>query len=134
MPVLHLDHVNIPTARLAESISFYRDVLGLSLGPSPMAQDMSAGAWAFDERGIAVVHLSGTRSESAAADPVRGVAQRGVIDHFALRYDELDSVHSAIEDRGLPFEMFDAPQLGIRLLFVRDPNGVMVELSAPLQE
>ena len=132
MAVLHLDHVNISTAKLAESIAFYGDILGLSVTNPPMVEDMSKGAWAFDERGIAVVHLVGTDKEAGGTEPLRGVAQRGMIDHFALRYEDLTPVRTAMEQHGLSYDTLEVPQIGMCLLFVRDPNGIMVELSAPL--
>lgn len=132
MSILHLDHVNICTARYAESLAFYGEVLGLDVRTPPMAANMSGGAWAYDARGCAVLHLVATSHAQPGEPAVRGTARPGMIDHFALRCDELRPIRAALEARGLPYDLLEVPQIGSLLLFVRDPNGIMVELNSPL--
>jgi catechol 2,3-dioxygenase-like lactoylglutathione lyase family enzyme len=133
MAALRLDHVNIRTARVAESIAFYGDALGLRIEPPPMSQDFSMGAYAYDENGIAIVHLIAANDEAESAKIVRGAAQFGMIDHFALRCDTLDTYVDRLTRSGIAFERLDIPQIGMHLLFVRDPNGVLVELGFPIE-
>jgi catechol 2,3-dioxygenase-like lactoylglutathione lyase family enzyme len=133
MPALHLDHVNIRTARLAECIDFYGNVLGLSIRPPPMMSDLSKGAYAHDEQGTAVVHLVWTDNVIAGSGPVRGAAQPGMIDHFALRCSDPAPFLERMTARGLDFASRDVPQIGMRLIFIRDPNDVLVELGFPLE-
>ena len=49
-----LDHFNIRTRKLAETVSFYEDVLGLEKGARP--NFAFPGAWMYSE-GKPVVHL-----------------------------------------------------------------------------
>ena len=51
-----LDHFNIRTRRLAETVRFYEDVLGLEKGPRP--NFAFPGAWMYSE-GRPVVHIRG---------------------------------------------------------------------------
>lgn len=128
-----LDHVNIRTARLDASIAFYGDVLGLRMEPPPMCEDMSRAAWGKDASGQAVVHLVGADHEIENGGPVRGAAQRGMIDHFALRCQDRDGHVARLKKSGLDFDQTDVPAIGLHLVFVRDPNAILVELSFPLE-
>jgi catechol 2,3-dioxygenase-like lactoylglutathione lyase family enzyme len=134
MSALHLDHVNIRTTRLAECIEFYGRVLGLSIRPPPMTSDLSKGAYACDERGVAIVHLVSTDNFIDAPGPVRGAAQAGMIDHFALRCSDPAIFVERMTAAGVKFTTRDVPAIGMRLIFVRDPNDVLVELGFPLGE
>ena len=64
MAALRLDHVNIRTAKLAECVDFYGQVLGLSMQPPPMSSDMSKGAYACDGAGYPIVGISSARIPS----------------------------------------------------------------------
>lgn len=132
MTGMRLDHVNIRTARLADSIAFYGDVLGFVVVPPPMTTDMTKGAYVQDSAGHPIVHLVGSEAVPDAPGPVRGKAMRGMVDHFALRCDDAAAYEARLERAGLDFTTMDVPQIASRLLFVRDPNEVMVELSFPL--
>lgn len=134
MTPVRLDHVNIRTARLAASIAFYGDTLGLDILPPPMCEDLSKGAYACDGHGHPVIHLVATDRIVEGGEAVRGAAQRGMIDHFALRCEGADRYAERLENSGLPFERMDVPQIGMRLIFVCDPNGIMVELGFPITE
>ena len=133
MTAIRLDHVNIRTRRVAESIAFYGEGLGLTIKPPPGTTDMSLGAYAYDASGIPIVHLVGTEHEAESAAPVRGSAQFGMIDHFALRCDAPEPYAERLTRLGYDFTRRDVPLIGMHLIFVRDPNGVLVELGFPLE-
>lgn len=132
MGAQRLDHVNIRTIRMEESIAFYGDALGLTIKALPAGDGIPGGAYAYDENDVAVVHLVGAEREAESTAPVRGAAQFGMIDHFALRCDECALHVERLGRLGYAFDQADVPQIGRHLVFVRDPNGVMVELSFPL--
>jgi catechol 2,3-dioxygenase-like lactoylglutathione lyase family enzyme len=132
MTVLHLDHINIRTACLPESIVFYRDVLGMDVRPPPMTDDMSRGAYVHDASGRAIVHLVATDKVVTGAEPVRGAAQRGMVDHFALHCAGHADYVARLTARGVEFSLQEVPVLNMTLIFLRDPNGVLIELNFPL--
>jgi catechol 2,3-dioxygenase-like lactoylglutathione lyase family enzyme len=132
MAISRLDHVNIRTRRLADSVAFYGGVLGMTMTPPPSATDLSKGAYACDASGLPIVHLVGADIEVPGNDPVRGAAQRGMIDHFALRGDDPAGLADRLTRHGSAFNRMDVPMIGMHLIFVRDPNGVMVEIGFPL--
>ena len=133
MSVHRLDHINIRTARLAASIAFYRDGLGMVVKPPPNTADLRRGAYCHDIDDVPVVHLVATDREAPGEDPVRGAARRGMIDHFALRCEGSPRDYRArLDALGVEYEVMDVPAIGRHLIFVRDPNGVLVELGFPL--
>jgi catechol 2,3-dioxygenase-like lactoylglutathione lyase family enzyme len=133
MTAFELDHINIRTARLAASIEFYGSVIGMTLVPPGKSGDMSRGAYALDGEGNAVVHLVGTEAYSDGPPAVRGEARLGMIDHFALRCTDPDGLVSRLIERGIKFEDDEVPAVNARLIFVRDPNGILLEMNSPLK-
>jgi catechol 2,3-dioxygenase-like lactoylglutathione lyase family enzyme len=124
--------VNICTTRLQDCIKFYGETLGLTIKHPPMSSDFSMGAYAYDEQDIPVIHLVAADREADSVEPIRGAAQRGMIDHFALRCDDPDALIERLTAHGHEFSRMDVPIISRNLIFVRDPNGVMVELSSPM--
>ena len=56
-----------------------------------------------------------------------------MIDHFALRCEgPPDDYAARLDAADLGYERADVPAIGLHLMFVRDPNGIMIELGFPL--
>ena len=114
-----IDHINITTPRLAETRDFFMTVLGLTEGFRP---DFGVpGHWLYaGER--AIVHLVGT---DEATTPSKGCA----LDHFAFEIADYDAMVATLEAHGVKYQPLDVPGTAVRQLFIRDPNGVQVELN-----
>jgi len=121
MPAITLDHVNIRTARMAETIGFYADLLGLRAGPTPMSDDITRGAWLHDPDGRPVIHLSELK---AAGDD-----GSGAIDHVAFACTAFAETRERLLAHGLPFRENDIGSIGLKQLFVADPNGITIEMN-----
>src|SRR3546814_20196127 len=91
-----------------------------------MASDLTKGAYVLDERGVAIVHLVGTDKVVEGSGPVRGAAQRGMIDHFALRCTDPEPYVQRLTANGCDYARQDVPAIGMHLIFVRDPNDVKI--------
>ncbi len=129
MAATKLDHINIRTARLAESVVFYRDALGMPVVPPPGETDLSRGVYVQDAAGVAIVHLVAAPAVPSSPGPVRGKAQRGMVDHFALACSDPAGFRQRLKARGVPFDDMVQPETGSELIFVRDPNEVLIELN-----
>lgn len=116
---MQFDHINIRAKNLDETVAFYRDIIGLEVGPRPSFT--FPGAWLYHE-GRAVIHLTVAAGPLAAAD-------EGPIDHFAFRAEDLSGVISRLEGKNLPFSVRDIPDGGGRQCFLHDPNGIRVEIN-----
>ena len=67
MSVGVLDHFNIRTRKLADTVRFYEDVLGLEKGDRP--NFAFPGAWMYSE-GKAVVHLVDISRPKSRKSPI----------------------------------------------------------------
>jgi catechol 2,3-dioxygenase-like lactoylglutathione lyase family enzyme len=116
-----LDHFNIRTRKLTETVRFYENVLGLEKGPRP--NFAFPGAWMYSE-GKAVVHLVDI---SATDEPQK--PDSGVVHHVAFVSVGFDGMSQRLKSRGMPFEARQVPGGELWQIFVNDPNGVMIELN-----
>jgi catechol 2,3-dioxygenase-like lactoylglutathione lyase family enzyme len=119
MALQNLDHFNVYCADLDTSRSFYAEVLGLHAGARP---DFGIpGAWLYlGDR--AVVHLVGGRNGET---PLR----TGPFDHIAFEAEDFHGMRSRMQTLGLDFQEADVPDFNLKQLFVRDPDGVKIELN-----
>ena len=116
-----LDHFNIRTRKLTDTVRFYENVLGLEKGPRP--NFAFPGAWMYSE-GKAVVHLVDI---SATDEPQK--PDSGVVHHVAFVSTGFDGMSQRLKSRGMPFEARQVPGGELWQIFVNDPNGVMIELN-----
>lgn len=131
MSVKRLDHVNIRTSCYDETIAFYRDMLGLDPRPTPRG-DMSKSAWLYDDEENPAVHVG--RAEAAyPADAALGRTGSGTgsgsLDHVALECSDEARFRERLQAGAHPFHTNVVAEIGLRQLFVRDPNGIMLELN-----
>jgi len=124
-------HVSITAADLDESVEFYEDVFGLEQIPTPN--------WNLPVQWLAVDGLQLHLVETEANVPE--------FHHFALHVDDLEHVYtSVVEHPTAAVEELDqyvdrtgsgeAPPVyylpnGTVQLYVRDPNGTMIEVDYP---
>jgi catechol 2,3-dioxygenase-like lactoylglutathione lyase family enzyme len=116
-----LDHFNIRTRKLTDTVRFYESVLGLEKGPRP--NFAFPGAWMYSE-GKAVVHLVDI---SATDEPQK--PDSGVVHHVAFASTGFDGMADRLKSRGMPFDARQVPGGELWQIFVTDPNGVMIELN-----
>lgn len=123
-----LDHINIQTMKLAETVAFYRDVLDLTAGDPPPPLDPAAVQWMFTEEGRAIFHLSGPGS-LVAIDDVNSGEDTGAVHHVALACKGHDAMVEKLDGLGLAHRENHVLAIDLKQIFVRDPNGVLLELN-----
>lgn len=118
---VQIHHVNILTTDLEGTIAFYKDAVGLTNGWRP---DFGfPGAWLYDDA-RPVVHLNLVSEPSQNAE--------GAVSHVAFAYEALDPILARLDRLKLSCSQPKlVPGTEIRQCFVRDPNGVVVELQGP---
>jgi catechol 2,3-dioxygenase-like lactoylglutathione lyase family enzyme len=121
MSVGVLDHFNIRTRNLGATVRFYEDVLGLEKGPRP--NFAFPGAWMYSE-GRAVVHLVDISPTDEMQKP-----DSGVVHHVAFVSRDFKGMKQRLQGKGIEFESREVPGGDLWQIFVRDPNGVMIELN-----
>jgi catechol 2,3-dioxygenase-like lactoylglutathione lyase family enzyme len=123
-----LDHVNIQTERLAETVAFYRDILDLRVGDPPPPLDPAEVQWMFDPDGRAIFHLSMPGSLLGMANVNVG-ADTGAVHHVALACKGHDAMLGKLDRLGLDHRENHVVAIDLKQIFVRDPNGVLLELN-----
>lgn len=123
MSINSLDHYNIQTARLDETVAFYVTVLGFSEGPRPRVR--GTGAWLY-AGGRPYVHIN------VIDDDMTGTT--GPINHVAFEAvnepGDYEAMQQRLAERGQPFEVNDSrPNIPLRQIFLHDPNGIRLELN-----
>lgn len=119
MTIRGINHINIGTDRIEETRAFFRDALGLSEGWRPNFGVPGAWLYAGD---VAVVHLVELKRGKRPSD-------EAALDHFAFEIDDYDGALDRIRKAGVEHRAVEVPGAPIRQIFLRDPNGVNIELN-----
>ncbi|MBW8815915.1 MAG: VOC family protein [Caulobacterales bacterium] len=114
-----LDHVNIRTADLAATKALFVGVLGLAEGWRPPFPFPGAWLYAGDKDVVHLVEVERPAADSAGAS----------LDHFAFDIADYDEALRRVETTGLSFRATATPGTSVKQIFVRDPNGVTIELN-----
>jgi catechol 2,3-dioxygenase-like lactoylglutathione lyase family enzyme len=136
MGLTRLDHFSIRTADVDGTRDFFVRVLGLTDGERPPFK--FPGAWLYcGEKDV--VHIIGIDPADKSGlvdylgDREEGVlAGTGAVDHLAFMAEDIEAMRNRLKDAGIPSREREVPLLGVRQIFVEDPNGVTVELNFPL--
>ena len=128
MHVDALDHVNIITADVEGTARFYAEVFGLEPrdGPPPLTHENAR--WMYDAGGRAIVHINGVEAPRAYDREVRP-GPTGALHHVALRCSGFEELRAQLRKRGLDHQLNEVPAIGLKQIFVLDPNQVLLELN-----
>lgn len=136
MALTRLDHFSIRTADVEGTRNFFVDVLGLTDGERPPFP--FPGAWLYCD-GKDVIHIIGIDPKDKTGlvdylgDREGGSLQgTGAIDHLAFMAQDIEAMRARLKDAGIQAREREVPLLGVRQIFIEDPNGVTVELNFPL--
>src|SRR5437879_8500585 len=102
MSVGVLDHFNIRTRKLADTVRFYEDILGLEKGDRP--NFAFPGAWMYSE-GKAVVHLVDNSKTDEPQKP-----DSGVVHHVAFASRDFAGMKQRLQSKSMPFEARQVPR------------------------
>ena len=125
MALQRLDHVNIRTRDLDRTIGFYRDVLGLKIGPRPDFDFPGARMYLGDD---AVVHLIGVR------DQPRDYAPDQQLEHFAFSATGLEAFLGHLRERNISYWCRVLPGFEIRQVNLLDCDGNHLHVDFPKNE
>src|ERR1700730_6922065 len=116
-----LDHFNIRTRKLADTIRFYEEILGLENGDRP--NFTFPGAWMYSE-GKPGVHLFDISPTPEPQKP-----DSGVVHHVAFASRDFAGMKQRLQSKGMKFDVRRVAGGDVWQIFVNDPNGVMIELN-----
>ncbi|MCC6779206.1 MAG: VOC family protein [Hyphomicrobiales bacterium] len=124
MPLKRIEHYNVHTTRLNETVAFYDRVLGMKAGDRPPFP--FPGAWIYlgDTPVLHLVDVSGDHKSDRA-----GQHGTGALDHIAFEAVDLPATKAKLTRENVAFQERIVPRTGITQLFVEDPNGLTLELN-----
>lgn len=125
MAISGLDHINVDTSRPEETVAFYTEVLGLEAreGARPNFDFPGEWLWLGDR---AVVHLN--FHDELPPEPA-GPAKTGTLNHIAFEGSDFDGICAVLDARDLKHSTAEIPEIDLKQIFVRDPNGVRIEIN-----
>ena len=126
-----LNHINLraPAELLTQLRDFYRDVLGLTVGPRPGFD--SDGYWLYAS-GQAIVHLSAQRPNEAKRGPVDTQAP-STFDHTAFSGTNFRAMAAHLAAMGVTFHESRSEVTRQHQFFLQDPAGNGVEINFPFE-
>jgi len=143
--VIAADHTGITVSNLERSLAFWQDVLGFELShrahqTGELASEITGVPGV--EISLAVLKAPGHKIELLEyhAPPDRKHVDLRPCDvgsiHVALTVDNLDAVLDAIatsgwKAAGKPQTLQSGPNAGKRVVYVRDPDGTIIEFMQP---
>ena len=135
MPITNLEHFLVLTDDVAATRDFYRDVLGLTVGPRPPIA--FAGYWMY-AGSTPCVHIAERSGYGSYADPLEipvspDAPGTGPFDHVAFNASDFDEISERLERHGIRAHLNVVPGINLRQFFLFDPNGVKIEINIPDQ-
>ena len=121
MSVGTLDHYNVSTRKLQETVKFYESVLGFVNGARPPFN--FPGAWLYSD-GHPVLHLNDISPTDREQRP-----DSGVIDHVAFGSRGFEAMKQHLANSGVTFRVNQVPDSPRWQIFLKDPNNVEIELN-----
>jgi catechol 2,3-dioxygenase-like lactoylglutathione lyase family enzyme len=135
MPITQLEHFLVLTDDVDRTRDFYRDVLGLSVGPRPPLA--FAGYWLY-AGSTPCVHI-GERAGYALYSAPLGIPVSpaadgtGPFDHVAFNATDFEAMSARLAQHGVTAHVNVVPGIGLKQLFFYDPNGVKIEINISAQ-
>ena len=139
--IIAADHTGITVANLDRSLAFWRDVLGFELSHrAHHTEDLASEVTGVPGAEISLVVLKGYGHKIELLEYL-APSDRKHVDfrpcdvgsvHIALIVDNLDAVLSGIaasgwKAAGKPQTLRTGPNTGKRVIYVRDPDGTIIE-------
>jgi catechol 2,3-dioxygenase-like lactoylglutathione lyase family enzyme len=128
MKVNALDHVNIITADLDGTARYYAELFDLERRDAPPPLTPVNAQWMYDGSNRAIIHINSLDCPRAYDREVPP-GPTGALHHVALNCSGHAEMKQRLAARGLAHQDNVVAAIGLRQIFVQDPNGVLLELN-----
>jgi catechol 2,3-dioxygenase-like lactoylglutathione lyase family enzyme len=131
MALKRLDHYFIYSRNLDKSLEFYSNILGLESGSRPDFE--FSGHWFYLD-GQPVVHV-GTEGFAGGYPEKKNKKKSSVangtgrLDHVAFRADNIQKFVNRLTKAKIDFHTQYLKDFNLTQLFVKDPDGLTIELN-----
>lgn len=124
--VRRIDHINIRTEHMEQSAAFYERLLGLRPTIPPGMPPGVVAIWLRDDSDYPLIHLNAPPND----EPNRSsTSDTGRLHHVAFDCEGHDIITATLEAMGAAYECNLVDSIGLRQIFVLDPNGLRLELN-----
>lgn len=129
---MFLDHVGLSVADLDAQTKWYSEALDLTTTtPFEIAPIQLRGVFLVGQNGLAIELLQreGSHAGFQAANPAEALLTQGY-GHICFRATDVDALHAKLLAAGASERMApqQSPEPGVRMSFVADPEGNLIEL------
>lgn len=124
-----LDHINIQTSELALTARFFADVLDLVPGEASPGLGTDRIVWLRDASGHPLVHLTLPGATFAEDSARTSRADTGALHHVAFECEGYGQMLERLQRLGHPHRCRSIDSIGLRQVFVSEPNGTLLELN-----
>ncbi len=131
MPVERMEHYLVLSDDIEETKRFYCEVLGMREGFRP---DLGfPGYWLYVGE-VPCIHIAEWGTYKVFTDrvgiPISTRADgTGALDHIAFNASGYEEIVERLEPLGVVLGRNLLDEIGLRQLFIRDPNGLVIELN-----
>jgi catechol 2,3-dioxygenase-like lactoylglutathione lyase family enzyme len=132
---MRLHHAGVSVPDLDRSLAWYCEALGLRPGFRFELPPIGLrGAFALGEgsTGVELLEMAGAVPGAPKTDPPSANAIHGV-NHVCFQVADLDAAYDRVIASGAVavWDPRDSPEPGMRMAYVTDPDGNLIELVAP---
>jgi methylmalonyl-CoA/ethylmalonyl-CoA epimerase len=135
---MHIDHVCLNVPNYQETLEWYQQTFDAKISREWTVDVFHDLKLAYLDVYGFKIEIIGSTSQSEpgmpkAQDFGHGLRTRG-IGHFCFRVDNVDAVLAELERRGVSafVPLGSYPDAGVRLFFIQDNNGNLIEFVTPL--
>ncbi len=131
MPLLRMEHYLVLSEDIESTKNFYCDVLGMNVGFRPNLD--FPGYWLY-VGDTPCIHIAEWQTYAVWTKEV-GIPVStkqpgtGPVDHIAFNASGYDEIRARLEARGVEWSQNSLDDIGLKQLFIYDPNGVAIELN-----
>ena len=134
---MQIDHVMISVPNYQETLQWYQDKLNATIEKEWTVDELPDLQLAYlNVRGFRIEVVGTTQPRSGMPQMYNfGEALRTTgVGHFCFRVKSVDDAISELNKRGVPtfVEAADYPNIGVRVGFVKDNNGNVIEFSGAM--
>ena len=134
---MRIDHVMISVPNYQETLQWYQEKLNATIEKEWTVDELPDLQLAYlDVNGFRIEVVGTTQAQAGMPDfKDFGEALRTTgIGHFCFRVDSVDDAISKLNQKGVPtfVEAADYPNIGVRVGFVKDNNGNVIEFSGAM--
>jgi len=128
-------HVGLSVTDLDAARKWYADVLGMTLGYAFEIAPLGLRGCFMEGHGtrVELLQRSGARGGIGGQQPPDALLTLG-FGHIAFRVSDLDATYAELLARGAApvWDPRQSPEPGVRMAFVADPDGNLVEFISPV--